>query len=78
MNPFEMVIGIILIVMASRVIQTFIRTRADAPTANPAETVQLRADVQALKERVQVLERVVTDNHGSIDLEREIARLRDR
>jgi len=25
-----------------------------------------------------VLERVVTDNHGSIDLDREIERLRDR
>jgi hypothetical protein len=31
-----------------------------------------------MKERIQVLERVITDNHKSVDLDREIERLRDR
>ncbi|MET4896941.1 hypothetical protein RN629_07165 [Sphingomonadaceae bacterium jetA1] len=38
----------------------------------------LRSEVQQLRERVQVLERVITDQHKSIDLDREIERLRDR
>ncbi|MDY0958481.1 hypothetical protein [Sphingomonas sp. PB1R3] len=38
----------------------------------------LRGEIQQLKERVQVLERVITDQHKSIDLDREIERLRDR
>jgi hypothetical protein len=35
-------------------------------------------EMRALKERVAVLERVITDNHGSLGLDREIERLRDR
>lgn len=42
------------------------------------ENAQLRDEVKQLKERIQVLERVITDNHGSIGLDREIERLRDR
>ena len=38
----------------------------------------LRAEVPQLKDRIQVLERVITDQHKSIDLDREIERLRDR
>ena len=43
-----------------------------------AENRQLRDDIRGLKERIAVLERVITDNHGSIGLDREIERLRDR
>lgn len=39
---------------------------------------RLTEEVRQLKERIAVLERVVTDNHGSIGLDREIERLRDR
>ena len=42
------------------------------------ETAQLKDEVRRLRERVQVLERVITDNHGSLGLDREIERLRDR
>lgn len=77
MNPFEMVVAIIFLVVAGRVLRTHLQNRGPGATeAN--ETLQMRAEMQALRERVQVLERVVTDNHGSIDLDREIARLRDR
>jgi len=38
----------------------------------------LRGEIQQLKERIQVLERVITDERKSIDLDREIERLRDR
>lgn len=42
------------------------------------DTQALRAEVQQLRDRIQVLERVITDQHKSIDLDREIERLRDR
>ena len=42
------------------------------------DAARLRDEVRQLKKRVQVLERVVTDNHGGIGLDREIERLRDR
>ena len=46
--------------------------------ADPAEAARLRQDVQQLRERIQVLERVITDNRRSTDLDSEIERLRDR
>jgi len=55
------------------------RSRGDAPPPATAEdTYRLALEVQHLKERIQVLERVITDTRGTADLEREIERLRDR
>ena len=87
MNPFEMVLGIIIVVTIGNVLkarygvggrrgrhdaeQTF---REDAATA--AENHRLRGEIGSLKERIQVLERVVTDNEGSLRLDREIEKLR--
>ena len=81
MNPFEMVVAIVIVVTIGRVLQVRYRHHADAPRANPVEEIenrQLRQDIQALRERVQVLERVITDSHSSSDLDREIERLRDK
>ena len=41
-----------------------------------AETLRLREEVKALKDRIQVLERIATDRENS--LAREIDELRDR
>ena len=35
------------------------------------------AEIQALRERVEVLEKIVTDSHASISLASEIDKLRD-
>jgi len=81
MNPFEMVVAIIIVVTIGRVLQSRYRYHGSAKPADPAESQenrQLRQEVQALRDRVQVLERVITDNHSSSDLDREIERLRDR
>jgi len=81
MNPLEMVVAIVLIVVIGRVIQARYRHHGDSRPSDPAEALenrQLRQEVQALRERVQVLERVITDTHSSSDLDREIERLRDR
>ncbi|MES3153257.1 hypothetical protein [Sphingomonas faeni] len=80
MNPFSMVVCIVLIVMVAKVLTARYRALGQAP-ASPVDSVdshRLRDEVQQMKERIQVLERVITDNHKSVDLDREIERLRDR
>ncbi|NIJ24741.1 hypothetical protein [Sphingomonas japonica] len=80
-----MVVAIIAIITIGKVVQAKMGVRRDkwgnetqvATPANAAENARLRDEVKALKERVQVLERVVTDNEGSLRLDREIERLRD-
>ena len=82
MNPFEMVVAIIAIVMIAQVVKArmgvvnrhkgedFIHRGPDP------EADRLRAEVKALKERVAVLERLATDDHTG--LEREVDKLRNR
>ena len=53
------------------------RTGPDPLAADP-DTVRLTEEVRELRARIHVLERVITDNHGSADLSSEIDRLRDR
>lgn len=85
MNPFEMVIGIILIVTIGSIIRAKMGVRRDkwgnehsADTgANAAEARRLQEEVRTLKDRIAVLERVITDNHSASNLDREIEKLRD-
>jgi len=78
MNPFELVIAIIILVTVGRIVQTrFRQQQADRDLA-AEDTARLAQEVHQLKQRIQVLERVITDNHGSVDLATEIERLRDR
>ncbi len=44
--------------------------------AATAENHRLKSEITDLRERIQVLERVVTDNEGSLRLDREIEKLR--
>ena len=46
--------------------------------ATDPDAARLHDEVRILKDRIQVLERVITDNHSTSDLDREIERLRDR
>ncbi|SEM44248.1 hypothetical protein SAMN05192583_0228 [Sphingomonas gellani] len=75
-----MVLGIVLIVMIGRVLRARYEAHGGAgmtPRDNH-DSLRLRDEVQQLKDRIQVLERVITDNHSSVDLDRQIERLRDR
>ncbi|NIJ37835.1 putative nucleic acid-binding Zn-ribbon protein [Sphingopyxis panaciterrae] len=86
MNPFEMVIGIVLIVTIGSIIRAKYGVRRDHRgqeyfTGNPnqdAETKALQTEIRALKERIQVLERIATDHNRAATLDEEIERLRDR
>jgi hypothetical protein len=82
MNPFEMVIGIVLIVTIGSIVRSALFGRRRREAADEAEAPQRRAETQALieevrtlRDRVAVLERIVTDK-GSL-LEQEFERLRD-
>ena len=80
MNPFEMVAIIVVAVMIASVFRSrFGAHRRDPAPTEPREnqeTVQLKQEVQALKQRIQTLERIAVDKENS--LEREIEQLRDR
>ena len=87
MNPFEMVVAIIVVITIGSVIKArhgIVKDRHGNESyrnhhADTAEAAQLRDEVRALKERVQVLERVITDSEASSHrLEREIDALRDK
>ena len=81
MNPFEMVLGIIIVVTIGKVLRARFRAgaaAADTTAQESLETRQMREEIRSLRERIQVLERVVTDNNSSMRLDQEIEKLRDQ
>lgn len=78
MNPFEFVIVVILIIGIFSVIKhrMGVRHRWEQPAEDSQETMRLRDEVQQLKERLKVLERITVDKENS--LAKEIESLRDR
>lgn len=83
MGPFSMVLGIVIAVMVARVLTERYRAlgrvaEQERPAVQSIDTVRAQDEIRQLKDRVAVLERVITDNNRSIDLDREIERLRDR
>ncbi|MDB5678064.1 hypothetical protein [Sphingomonas bacterium] len=85
MNPFEMVIGIVLIVTVGGILRARYGVGRDKhgndyslrDDATATENKQLREDIRGLKERIAVLERVITDTNTSSTLDREIEQLRN-
>jgi uncharacterized protein YlxW (UPF0749 family) len=83
MNQFEMVVLIVAIVMFASVMRARYtggrrrgrHGRDEAPAA-VAENSRLKEEVQALRDRIAVLERITVEKESS--LEREIEKLRDR
>jgi len=80
MNPFSMTVLIVLIVAIAKVMSRRYQSlgQQQDPTVQSADAIRAQDEIRQLKDRVAVLERVVTDNHGSLGLDREIERLRDR
>lgn len=75
MDPFSMVVAIVLIVMVASVLKARAKAGQLGPSAESREEIaRLRAQVSQLNERVQVLEKLVTD--PSRRLADEIERLR--
>lgn len=85
MNPFEFVLGVLIIVFAFTVIRhkmgipvrSMREMRGDLPP-NDEENQRLRGQVQQLQERIKVLERIVTDRGAETAAQIEALRDRDR
>ena len=63
MNPFEMVVLIVAIVMIAGVLRrrhAHRRPQVEDDPADRVETIRLRDEVSQLKERIHVLERIMT------------------
>jgi hypothetical protein len=83
MNPFEMVVLIVFIVMIGSVLRSRSGFRRrdrhgenSLPPEERAETMRLREEVKALKDRIHVLERIAVEKEDT--LSRQIEELRDR
>ena len=81
MNPFEMVVLIVAIVMVASVMRAKFghshrRRGVEADPREQVETLRLKDEVKQLKERIHVLERIATDKEST--LSRQIEELRDR
>ncbi len=83
----EMVVGIVLIVTVGSILRARMGIGRDnagnefnlRDQGLSDENRQLRSEITNLKDRIAVLERVITDNNGSsANLDREIESLRDR
>ncbi len=81
MNPFEMVAIIVVAVMIASVLRAKYGDRrrgerSGISAEEHAETLRLREEVKALKDRLHVLERIAVEKENT--LSREIEQLRDR
>lgn len=68
MNPFELALGIVLIVFIYRLLDNHFKRSAEVKQSNPEEE-DIMARVDAMEERIRVLEKIVTDDR--YDLKRE-------
>jgi cell division protein FtsB len=82
MNPFEFVLGVLILVFAFSIIRhkmgipvRSMREMRGEPVNN-AENERLRGQVQQLQDRIRVLERIVTDR--GVETAAQIEALRDR
>ncbi len=81
MNPYEMVAIIVVAVMLASVLRAKYghsrrRDRDGVSAQEHAETLRLRDEVKALKDRIHVLERIAVEKEDT--LTRQIEELRDR
>ena len=90
MGPFEMVVAIIAIVTIGKVLSARYKAKhgilevededgyIQQKLAHAPDTDSMREEIKALKERIQVLERIATDNNSANDINRQIEELRNR
>lgn len=64
MDPFQMVVIIVLISVGAGVLKNYFKMKENqqADAASDRDVQLVKADIERLKERVHVLEKIVTDN----------------
>ncbi len=90
MGPFEMVVAIIAIITVGKIIQSKHKARhgiidvedddgnVQQRLGRDPDTDHMREEIKVLKDRIQVLERIATDNNSANDINRQIEELRNR
>ena len=71
MNPFEMLVAIVFLGVIGGVITTLIKTlgeRRERQDDSSGEADELRELILTLEDRIQVLERIITDSSGRENL----------
>jgi hypothetical protein len=81
MNPFEMVVMIVAIVMIASVVKARYGVTRDKHgnemlNRPDPEAGRMKQEIAQLKERIAVLERLATDDNSARQLDREIEKLR--
>ncbi len=69
-------IPIVALVTRSRNKRYELEMKYQADQGGSADAAQMHAEIRALRERIIVLERVITDNSSAASLDREIEKLR--
>lgn len=84
-DPFTMVVAIVAIVTIGRVLSSNRKARFrsrdranEHAMLNNPDTEAMREEIRTLKDRIQVLERIATDNSSAHDINRQIEELRNR
>ena len=75
MNPFEMVVMIVLIVTIGQVLKARVGRSKQIRLADDPDAAKMREEVVRLRDRVAVLERIATDKNHL--LEQEFEQLRN-
>jgi thiamine biosynthesis lipoprotein ApbE len=90
MGPFEMVVAIVLIATIGKVVSARHKAKhgiiegkdmngnVQQRLVSDPDNARLREEINQLKDRIQVLERIATDNSSTNDLNRQIEELRGR
>jgi hypothetical protein len=85
MNPFEMVVAIVIVSAIASVLRAKYgvtrKHRRDRFAQNIAQqpdpdAERMREEIKVLKERIAVLERITTETNSAVSLDREIEKLR--
>lgn len=77
MDPFSMVVGIVLIVTIGGIVRARYKHHGNSLSlADDPEAQRMRDEIKHLKDRLAVLERITVEKENA--LEREIELLRDR
>jgi hypothetical protein len=89
-DPFTMVVAIVLIVTIGKVLSSKHKARhgivededmlgnKTQRVIGSGDTQAMQDEIRTLKERIQVLERIATDNNSASDINRQIEELRGR